>query len=64
MLQTDSLFPWKTVLENSLIGLEIENKKNKKSIKKVHDLLEKYGLNEFKNKYPSSLSGGMRQRVV
>ena len=64
MLQTDSLFPWKTVLENSLIGLEIENKKNKKSIKKVHDLLEKYGLNEFKNKYPSSLSGGMRQRVA
>ena len=64
MLQTDSLFPWKTVLENSLIGLEIENKKNKKSIKKVHDLLEKYGLNEFKNKYLSSLSGGMRQRVA
>ena len=64
MLQTDSLFPWKTVLENSLIGLEIENKKNDKTIKKVHDLLDKYGLNEFKYKYPSSLSGGMKQRVA
>lgn len=54
MLQTDSLFPWLTVSENTKIG------KNSNS----DELLEKYGLIEFKNSYPSSLSGGMRQRVA
>ncbi len=64
MLQTDCLYPWRTVLENSLLGLEIENRLTKQEIKKVHDLLDKYGLSEFKDKYPSSLSGGMKQRVA
>lgn len=59
MLQTDSLFPWLTVLENSCIGI-----KDKKNINNVIKLLDKYGLSEFKNSYPSSLSGGMRQRVA
>lgn len=64
MLQTDSLMPWRTILENSLIGLEINNSKNKENIKKVNDLLDKYGLGDFKDKYPSNLSGGMKQRVA
>lgn len=64
MLQTDSLMPWRTILENCLIGLEINNLKNTKNIKKVNDLLDKYGLSEFKNKFPSNLSGGMKQRVL
>ena len=64
MLQKDSLFPWRTILENCLIGLEIQNKLTKENKNKVMKLLEKYGLKEFINKYPSSLSGGMRQRVV
>ena len=64
MLQSDSLYPWLTVLENSLLGLEIEKKLTKENIKKVHKLLDKYGLNDFKDKYPRSLSGGMKQRVV
>ena len=64
MLQSDSLYPWLTVLENSLLGLEIEKKLTKENIKKVHELLDKYGLNDFKDKYPRSLSGGMKQRVV
>lgn len=59
MLQTDSLFPWLTVLENSCIGI-----KDKNNIDNVIKLLDKYGLSEFKNSYPSSLSGGMRQRVA
>ena len=54
MLQTDSLFPWLTVLENTKIG----NNSNS------DELLKKYGLIEFKNSYPSSLSGGMKQRVA
>ena len=64
MLQSDSLMPWRTVLENALIGLEIINQKTDENIKKVHELLDKYGLHDFKDKYPTSLSGGMRQRVV
>lgn len=64
MLQKDSLFPWRTVLENCLIGPEIENTLTEEKRKKVICLLEKYGLKDFINKYPSSLSGGMRQRVV
>lgn len=64
MLQKDSLFPWRTVLENCLIGLEIEKTITKEKKEKVISLLEKYGLKEFINKYPSSLSGGMKQRVA
>lgn len=64
MLQSDSLYPWLTVLENSLLGLEIEKKLTKENIKKVHELLDKYGLYDFKDKYPRSLSGGMKQRVL
>lgn len=64
MLQTDSLFPWLTILDNCLIGLDINKNKNKETIDKVISLLDKYGLSEFKDKYPSSLSGGMKQRVA
>ena len=64
MLQTDSLMPWRTILENSLIGLEINNQLTNENIKKVHELLDKYGLHDFKDKYPNNLSGGMKQRVV
>ena len=64
MLQSDSLFPWRTVYENCLIGLEIKNILNNKNKEKVLDLLRTYGLYEFKDKYPSSLSGGMKQRVA
>lgn len=64
MLQKDTLFPWRTILENCLIGLEIENKLTEEKKEKVISLLEKYGLKEFIDKYPSSLSGGMKQRVA
>ena len=64
MLQTDSLFPWLTILDNALIGLEINKQKNDENIENVLNLLKKYGLYEFKDSYPSNLSGGMRQRVA
>lgn len=64
MLQKDSLFPWRTILENCLTGLEITNSLNYTTKKRVIRLLETYGLKEFMNKYPDSLSGGMRQRVA
>ena len=64
MLQTDSLFPWRTILDNCLIGLEVNGLKNEENISYVISLLEKYGLGDFLDKYPDNLSGGMRQRVV
>ena len=64
MLQTDSLFPWLTVLDNTLIGLGIENNKTKTNIDNTLNLLKKYGLYEFKDSYPNNLSGGMKQRVA
>lgn len=64
MLQNDSLFFWRTIYDNCLIGLEITNKLTKENKQYVLDLLKTYGLYEFKDKYPSSLSGGMRQRVA
>ena len=64
MLQNDSLFPWLTILNNCLIGLEVTGTKKEENIRRVRELLEKYGLGEFIDKYPDSLSGGMRQRVA
>lgn len=64
MLQNDSLFSWRTVLDNCLIGLEISGNLNDATKNYVISLLKNYGLEEFMYQYPSSLSGGMRQRVA
>lgn len=64
MLQKDSLFEWLTVLDNCLLGLKIRKELTDENKKRVINLLDTYGLKDFKNKYPSSLSGGMRQRVA
>lgn len=64
MLQTDALFPWKSVYENCLLGLKIRKEETKENVLRVEKLLKKYDLWEFKDNYPDSLSGGMRQRVV
>ena len=61
MLQQDALFNWKTVLDNCLLGLEINKMDNKDYVLK---LLNTYGLKDFINSYPNNLSGGMRQRVA
>lgn len=63
MLQTDTLFPWLNILDNCLLGLKVEEKINNENIAKVKDYLTTYGLKEFIYKYPSNLSGGMKQRV-
>lgn len=64
MLQTDSLFNWLTIFQNCKIGLDIKKDNNETKIKKINELLKLYNLEEFKNKKPSSLSGGMKQRVA
>lgn len=64
MLQEDALFPWLTIEDNVLLGLKIEKSLNNENKKYALNLLKKYGLYEFKNMYPNSLSGGMKQRVA
>ena len=64
MLQKDSLLEWRTIYNNVVFGLEITRRKTKENEQYVKDLLKKYNLYEFKDKYPSQLSGGMRQRVA
>ena len=64
MLQQDSLFEWRNILNNCLIGLEINKNLTKEKKKYVLKLLEDYGLKDFIYSYPKNLSGGMRQRVV
>lgn len=64
MLQEDALFEWLTVLDNCLLGLKIRKELNDTNKEYVLCLLNKYGLKDFINSYPSSLSGGMRQRVA
>lgn len=64
MLQEDALFPWLTILDNALLGLKIRRELTDENIKYTKELLEKYGLGDFLEKYPSQLSGGMRQRVA
>ena len=64
MLQQDSLFEWKNILNNCLLGLEINKRLNKDSKEYVINLLNIYGLKDFIYSYPDNLSGGMRQRVA
>lgn len=64
MLQEDCLLPFRTILDNCLIGLEVTGGLNKESKDYVINLLKTYGLGEFMYKYPNNLSGGMRQRCA
>ena len=64
MLQKDSLLEWRTIYNNILFGLEVRKQKNAENEKYVDELLKKYNLYEFKDKYPNQLSGGMRQRAA
>lgn len=64
MLQRDCLLEWRNILSNTMFGLEVKGKKDNVNKEYVLELLKKYNLYEFKDKYPSELSGGMRQRVA
>lgn len=64
MLQKDHLFEWRTILQNVLLGPELRGTLNDDTKEYALMLLDTYGLYEFKDKYPSQLSGGMRQRVA
>ena len=63
MFQRDLLFPWKSILNNLLLGLEVQGKKTKENKDYVINLAQKYGLGKFLNSFPNQLSGGMKQRA-
>jgi ABC-type nitrate/sulfonate/bicarbonate transport system ATPase subunit len=64
MLQKDLLLPWRTVLDNVILGMEIQGKPLGEARERALPLLRKYGLSGFEYLYPNSLSGGMRQRAA
>lgn len=63
VFQADSLYPWRTVLDNVSFGLEIQGVPRVERYPRARDLLKIVGLSNFESHYPHELSGGMRQRV-
>ena len=64
MPQKDLLMPWRNLLDNVRIPLEIQGMDKQKSIHRIRDLLPIFGLEGFEHSYPHQLSGGMRQRAA
>ncbi len=64
MQQKDLLMPWRTVLDNAILGLEVQGISRTDARVRATDLLEVFGLRGFENQYPYALSGGMRQRAA
>ena len=64
MLQQPLLLPWRTVEENVMLGLDVRRVPYKKAQQEAHELLKRFGLDDFAQSYPATLSGGMRQRVA
>lgn len=64
MLQKDHLFEWRSIYGNVTLGLELQKKRNWKTLERVDKMLKEYGLDPFRNARPSQLSGGMRQRAA
>jgi ABC-type nitrate/sulfonate/bicarbonate transport system ATPase subunit len=64
MPQRDALMPWRRIIDNITLGLEVQGIARKDARTRVMPLLEEFGLNGFEARYPAQLSGGMRQRAA
>lgn len=64
MLQHDHLLEWRTIYKNVCLGLEINHCRTPENLEYIDSLLKEYGLEMFREKYPSELSGGMKQRAA
>lgn len=64
VLQKDLLFPWRTVLENVILGLEVRGTGKKEARERARHLFAAYKLEGYEDNYPADLSGGMRQRAA
>ncbi|WP_245208971.1 ABC transporter ATP-binding protein [Gottfriedia endophytica] len=64
MPQKDLLLPWRTVMDNILLPIELVKENKKQKMVEIREWLTRFGLSEYENAYPHELSGGMRQRVA
>lgn len=64
MPQKDLLLPWRTVLDNVVLGPEIAGVAREEAVRRAQELIPLFGLEGFENSYPAALSGGMRQRAA
>ena len=64
VFQQESAFPWRTVAENVAFGLEMTGVGKAERAKRAAEMIELVGLAGFEERYPTELSGGMRQRVA
>ena len=64
MHQKDLLLPWRTVLDNAILGLELQGVPRPRARRQALEVVEQFGLKGFEGSYPSLLSGGMRQRAA
>ncbi len=64
MLARDSLFPWRTALQNAMVGLEFRGTPLREREERARTFLKRVGLQGFENHFPKALSHGMRQRVA
>ncbi len=64
MLQKDLLLPWRNVIDNITLGLEIRGVAKPEARARAQALIDRYGLSGFEKSKPSGLSGGMRQRAA
>jgi NitT/TauT family transport system ATP-binding protein len=64
MQQKDLLLPWRTVIDNAILGMEIQGVSRPAARAEARQMLRRFGLEGFERTYPARLSGGMRQRVA
>jgi len=64
MPQRDLLLPWRTLLDNVILGAELAGRRRQQARQEARGLLPLFGLEGFERNYPATLSGGMRQRAA
>jgi ABC-type nitrate/sulfonate/bicarbonate transport system ATPase subunit len=64
MPQKDLLMPWRTILDNTILGLEIAGVRRREARRRAQELFPVFGLGGFEKHYPPEISGGMRQRAA
>lgn len=64
MPQRDALMPWRRIIDNLTLGLEVQGTARQAARAQVMPLVADFGLEGFTNHYPAQLSGGMRQRAA
>ncbi|MFC7401959.1 ABC transporter ATP-binding protein [Citricoccus sp. GCM10030269] len=64
VLQKDLLLPWRTLIDNVVLGLEVRGVPKREAYERARPLFARYRLEGFEDQYPHSLSGGMRQRAA